>query len=111
MTEYGDSPTLTIERMELFRRLAVPAGTDPRAVSPLYADNLSGLPPTLVVVPTLDPVADHGRAYADKLTAAGTPVHLKEHAGAGHAFLSMPGLVPQAKVARAQIADFLRSRL
>ncbi|MEU4603785.1 alpha/beta hydrolase [Kribbella sp. NPDC023972] len=111
MTEHATSPTLTVTRMELFRRLAVPDGTDARAVSPLYADDLSGLPPALVVVPELDPVADHGRAYAARLREAGTPVQLREHPGAGHAFLSMPGLVPQAKAARAQITDFLRGRL
>jgi acetyl esterase len=111
MTQYANSPTLTVPRLELFRRLAVPDGTDARAVSPLYADDLSGLPPALVVVPELDPVADHGRAYAARLREAGTPVQLQEHPGAGHAFLSMPGLVPQARAARVQIADFLRSRL
>lgn len=107
MTDYADSPTLTVEQMEFFRRLAVPEGTDPRAVSPLYADDLSGLAPALVVVPTLDPVADHGRAYADRLRAAGTPVQVSEHPGAGHAFLSMPGVVPQARAARARITEFL----
>lgn len=111
VTEYADSPTLTRQRMEIFRQLAVPQGSDPRAVSPLYADDLSGLAPALVVLPVLDPVADHGRAYAGKLSAAGTAAQVKEHSDAGHAFLSMPGLVQQAKAARAQIIDFLRGRL
>ena len=39
------------------------------------------------------------------------PCELTEHPGAGHAFLSMPGMVPQAKAARAEIAEFLRSHL
>ena len=111
MKEYADSPTLTVTQMELFRRLAVPDGTDSRAVSPLYAGDLSGLAPALVVVPTLDPVADHGRAYAERLHAAGTTARLTEYPGATHAFLSMPGVVPQAKAARAEIAAFLRDRL
>lgn len=111
MTEHANSPTLTVTQMELFRRLAVPEGTDPRAVSPLYADDLNGLAPALVVVPTLDPLADHGRAYALRLREAGTPVQLTERSGAGHAFLSMPGVVPQARAARARIAGFLRDRL
>jgi acetyl esterase len=110
-SEHANSPTLTVTQMELFRRLAVPEGTDPRAVSPLYADNLSGLAPALVVVPTLDPVADHGRTYAERLREAGTPARLTEHPGATHAFLSMPGVVPQAKAARAEIAEFLRDHL
>ncbi|MEV4518048.1 alpha/beta hydrolase [Dactylosporangium sp. NPDC049525] len=111
MREHADSPTLTVPQMELFRRLAVPEGADPRAVSPLYQESLSGLAPALVVVPTLDPVADHGRAYAGRLREAGTPVQLTEHPGATHAFLSMPGVVPQAKAARAEIAGFLHGRL
>jgi acetyl esterase len=111
MTEYANTPSLTVKQMEFFRRLAVPEGTDPRTVSPLYADDLSGLPPALVVVPVLDPVADHGRTYFEQLRKEGTPAELIELPKAGHAFLSMPGLVPQAKVARARIAEFLRDRL
>jgi acetyl esterase len=111
MAEYADTPTLTVEQMEFFRSLAVPSGTDPRAVSPLYADDLSGLPPALIVVPVLDPVADHGRTYYDQLRKAGTSAELVEIPGAGHAFLSLPGLVPQARIARSAIADFLRQRL
>ncbi len=111
MSEHATSPTLTVTQMELLRRLAVPEGTDPRAVSPLFADDLSGLAPTLVVVPTLDPLADHGRTYAERLRKAGTPTRLTEHSGATHGFLSMPGVVPHARPARTEITDFLRDRL
>ncbi|GIG67831.1 alpha/beta hydrolase [Phytomonospora endophytica] len=111
MRAFADTPTLTIERLEMFLRLAVPAGTDPRALSPLHAADLSGLPPALVVVPALDPLADHGRVYVEALKAAGTPAELSEHAKAGHAFLSMPGLVSAAKDARARILAFLAERL
>jgi acetyl esterase len=111
ITQHAESPTLTVEQMRLFQRLAVPPGSDPRAVSPLHADDLSGLPPALVVVPTLDPLADHGRRYAERLREAGTPARLSEHPGAPHAFLSMPGLVSQAKAARAEIRAFLRAHL
>ncbi|KZB85499.1 alpha/beta hydrolase [Amycolatopsis regifaucium] len=111
MTQYADSPTLNMAQMRLLQRLAVPPGRDPRALSPLRADELSGLPPALLVVPTFDPLADHARRYAERLLEAGTPAVLTEHPGATHAFLSMPGVVPQAKAARAEITEFLRSRL
>ncbi|WP_433663837.1 alpha/beta hydrolase [Nocardia sp. CA-128927] len=110
MSRYAHTPTASVPKLRLFQRLAVPSGTDPRAVSPLYAD-LSGLAPALVVVPTLDPVADHGRRYAERLRESGTPAKLSEHPGAPHAFITLPGLVSQAKAARAEIADFLRGRL
>ncbi|XVU29363.1 alpha/beta hydrolase [Actinoplanes sp. CA-054009] len=109
--EHADSPTLTRTQLEFFLRLAVPAGADPLAVSPLYAPDHSGLAPALIVVPTLDPVADQGRAYARRLREAGVPVDVAEHPGAPHAFVSTPGLVRQARAARARILGFLRGRL
>ncbi|GAA2688014.1 alpha/beta hydrolase [Nonomuraea recticatena] len=109
MRRHATSPTLTMPQMRLLHRFAVPPGTDPRAMSPLHADDLGGLAPALVVVPTIDPLADHGRGYAERLRAAGTPARLTEHPGATHAFLSMPGVVPQAKAARAEILEFLRT--
>ncbi|MFJ8825884.1 alpha/beta hydrolase [Streptomyces sp. NPDC102467] len=111
VAEYGHSPSLAAPQLRLFRRLAVPPGTDPRPLSPLYADDLTGLAPALVVVPTHDAVADHGRRYAERLRAAGTPTRLTEYPGAGHAFISTPGLAPQAEAARTEILDFLRTSL
>jgi len=111
MSRYADSPTLTMPQMRFLQRLAVPPGADPRTVSPLHAGDLAGLAPALVVVPTIDPLADQGRCYAGRLREAGTPVRLTEYPGATHAFLSMPGVVPQAKAARAEITGFLREAL
>ncbi|MFF8812408.1 alpha/beta hydrolase [Streptomyces pactum] len=110
-TEYAYSPTRALPLLRFFRRLAVPRGADARAVSPLYADDLSGLAPALVVVPTRDAVADHGRRYAERLRAAGTPVRLSEYPGAPHAFLTLPGVQPQAEAAQAEILAFLRTAL
>lgn len=106
VAEHADTPTLSVPVLRLFRRLAAPP--DARALSPLHAASLGGLAPALVVVPTDDPLADHGRRYAECLEAAGTAVRLSEYDGAGHAFLSMPGLVPQAEPAATEILDFLR---
>ncbi|MFF7701080.1 alpha/beta hydrolase [Streptomyces lydicus] len=111
MAEYAHSPTLTLPQLRLIQRLAVPSGTDARALSPLHADDLSGLAPALVVVPTKDPVADHGRRYAERLREAGTPVRLSEYPGAKHAFLTLPGVEPQAEAAQAEILQFLRAAL
>jgi acetyl esterase len=111
IVQHADSPTLTTAQMRLFARLAVPPGADANSVSPLRAADLSGLAPALVVVPTIDPVADHGRRYAERLQREGTTARLVEHPGATHAFLSMPGVVPQARSARTQIVAFLRDML
>ncbi|SNY68918.1 alpha/beta hydrolase [Paractinoplanes atraurantiacus] len=111
MREHADSPTLTLTQMKFFLRLAVPDGADPLAVSPLHAVEHSGAAPALIVVPTLDPVADQGRAYAHRLRAAGVPAEVAEHPGAPHAFVSTPGLVRKARAARSEITGFLRGRL
>ncbi|WP_405166897.1 alpha/beta hydrolase [Nocardia sp. NBC_01499] len=111
MAEYAYRPTRALPLFQLFQRLAVAPGTDARASSPLSAHDLSGLAPALLVVPTLDAVADHGRRYAERLRAAGTTVRLTEYPGARHAFLTLPGVEPQAEIARAEILEFLRAAL
>lgn len=111
MAEYGYGPGLAVEQLRLFQRLAVPPGTDGSTVSPLYAQDLGSLAPALVVVPTHDPVADHGRRYAERLSAAGTTVRITEYPEAVHAFLTLPGVQPQAGPARAEILEFLRAAL
>ncbi|OIK06028.1 alpha/beta hydrolase [Streptomyces monashensis] len=111
IAEFAYSPTRALPQLRLFQRLSVPPGADARAVSPLYADDVSELAPALVVVPTQDAVADHGRRYAERLRVAGTPVRLSEYPGAKHAFLALPGVEPQAEAARAEILEFLRAAL
>ncbi|MEV5199666.1 alpha/beta hydrolase [Streptomyces sp. NPDC053720] len=111
MAEYGYGQGLAVPQLELFQRLAVPSQADARKLSPLYAEELGGLVPALVVVPTQDAVADHGRRYAERLRAAGTAVRLTEYPEAVHAFLSLPGVQPQAEPARAEILEFLRAPL
>ncbi|MFB8086947.1 alpha/beta hydrolase [Streptomyces sp. NPDC055992] len=111
MTEYADRPTRAAPLLRFFRQLAVPPGTDARALSPLYADSPNGLAPALVVVPTQDAVADHGRRYAERLREAGTEVRLTEYPGARHAFLTLPGVESQAEAARAEILGFLGAAL
>jgi acetyl esterase len=111
IAEYAYSPSRALPLLRLLQRLAVPPGADAGAVSPLYADDLSGLAPALVVVPTQDAVADHGRRYAQRLREAGTPMRLTEYPKARHAFLTLPGVEPQAEAAQAEILAFLRAAL
>ncbi len=109
--ENADNPTLSLSRLRTVRRLSVPPGLDPRDVSPVKADSLGGLAPALVVTAELDPLADHGRRYAERLREDGTDARLICCPGATHSFLSIPGLVPAARAARRDILAFLRGRL
>lgn len=76
--------------------------------SPILAD-LSGLPPALVVVQTVDPLRDDGVAYAAKLKAAGVPVELVEYSHLNHGFIHFAGLVPAARVAFEEVISRMRS--
>ncbi|RJO78475.1 alpha/beta hydrolase [Nocardia panacis] len=111
IAEYAHSPSPALPLLRLLKQLAVPPRTDARALSPFYADDLTDLAPTLLLVPTQDALADHGRRYAERLRAAGTSVRLTEYQGARHAFLTLPGVEPQANSARAEILEFLRAAL
>ncbi|MGA5311680.1 alpha/beta hydrolase [Micromonospora taraxaci] len=109
--ENADNPTLPLSRLRAARRLSVPSTLDPRGVSPLMADTFAGLPPALVVTAALDPLADQGRHYVERLREGGTDARLTCHARAVHTFLSIPGLVPAARPARREILTFLRRHL
>jgi acetyl esterase len=67
------------------------ADTDPR-VAPLRAEDLSGLPPAVVITAGFDPLRDEGRDYAAALRAAGVAVDLREMGSVTHAFINFGGL-------------------
>lgn len=76
--------------------------------APLLAEDLSNLPPAMVIVAGFDPLHDEGVAYAERLRAAGNPVELVDYPGMVHAFYSMSGTVDTARDALARSAQALR---
>jgi acetyl esterase len=83
---------------------------DPR-VSPLLAPSLAGLPPTYVATAGHDVLRDEGRAYADRLRAAGVAVTDREFPGMVHGFWWMDAVLDEARVLQVEVAAFLRDRL
>jgi acetyl esterase/lipase len=88
-----------------------PAGTalsDPR-LSPLLAEDLGDLPPTHVHVAQYDPFRDEGLAFGRRIAAAGGTAKTTEHPGMIHYFYALPGAIPYAEKALAEMGAALAS--
>ena len=76
--------------------------------APLMLDDLSGLPPSLIVVAGYDPLRDEGIDYARRLIEAGNRVRLSNYEGMVHGFYLMGGAVDAAKRAVSESAEAMR---
>jgi acetyl esterase/lipase len=84
-------------------------------VSPLRAsdEELSGLPPALVITAENDPLRDEGEAYARKLKQAGVAVTAIRYDGTIHDFVLLNAIrkVPSTQAALQQISGAIRNAL
>jgi len=76
--------------------------------APLEADDLSSLPPSLIVVAGYDPLRDEGVEYAEALIHAGNRVRLSNYEGMVHGFYLMGGMVDASRRAISESAAMLR---
>jgi acetyl esterase len=111
--ENGKGYFLTTDEMEWFHRNYLPepeTGKDPLA-SPLFADDLSGLPPAVVVTAEFDPLRDAGDAYAQALQEAGVKVVHRRFPGLVHGFFGFAPFSEMARDAISQVCEDLRGLL
>jgi acetyl esterase len=80
---------------------------DPR-VSPIYAQDLSGLPPALIITAEHDTLRDEAEAFAQRLKTSGVATRYICFDGMVHGFLQMRGIVPDADIATEEIARALQ---
>jgi acetyl esterase len=58
--------------------------------------SLAGMPPTLVITASLDPIRDQGRAYAAACIEAGVPTIFLEAEGNIHGFMNLRKAIPSS---------------
>ena len=108
-----DGYFLTTPLMEWFAGcyLASPADKSSVYASPMNAQDVSGLPPAMVMTAECDPLRDQGEAYARRLRNAGVSVELKRYDGMIHPFLSLAGIIDSGRTAIADASTAVRTAL
>ncbi|MDQ6697523.1 MAG: alpha/beta hydrolase [Actinomycetota bacterium] len=110
--ENGEGYFLTAKGMAWFTAHYL-SGADPRQpeLSPLFADDVSGVAPAVVITAEFDPLRDEGEAYAAKLEAAGVAVTSRRYDGMVHGFFSMGSITPVADQAVELVVGALRTAM
>jgi acetyl esterase len=92
--DFGEGYLLSRDSMRWFDECYGPDKADWR-YSPLLKTQ-AGLPPTLVLTASLDPIRDQGRAYAAACAEAGVDTIFIEAKGTIHGFINLRKAVPSA---------------
>lgn len=91
-------------------------GCDPETAadpycSPLFMENLAGLPPAIIVVGEYDPLRDEGIEYATRLKEAGNFVDLRREQGMIHGFFWLGGAIDRGREIIDELGQDLRQSL
>ena len=107
---FAENYGLTFAAMTWFRDHYLPAGQSPADphISPLCADDFSGLPPAMVITCEADVLRDEGEAYAQALHDAGVHVDQRRYPGMIHGFFSMAGVISAGMQVRRDAGEVLK---
>ena len=76
-------------------------------LSPLWAKDLSRLPPTIILSAEYDSLRDEAEEYARKLRVAGVELTLKRYDGAIHGFFQMASIFSLGRRALEEVASYI----
>jgi acetyl esterase len=109
---FGRGFGLQASELDWFNNLYAPGRprTDPR-ISPLRADDLSCMPPTIIAAAGFDPLRDEAEAYAEALHGCGSDIYLLRFSELIHGFANLIGISPASRRAVDEVAQLTRSLL
>ena len=110
---YANGYLLTKTNIHWFRSYYLHSEAEQGPASPWFwpASALEGAAPAIVVTAGFDPLVDEGDAWADRLRGAGVTVRHRREAGLIHGFVSMGGVIREARAATDRICDDLVAML
>lgn len=108
--EFGDDYVITKDMLlsgfEMYLEGTGVQTTDPR-VSPLFCNDLLGLPATHILTAEFDPLVDEGERLYRKLRDAGVDAYCRRYLGVIHGFIQLGGICRSAHIALDDIAALL----
>ena len=108
---FADGYGLTRALTHWFRGHYLPDLAACRDASPGLVADVAGAPPTLIVAAGFDPIRDDGRAYAERLAAAGGTIRYQAHPSLIHGFIDLVGACAAARRAVDDAAAWLNQAL
>ena len=113
--QFGTDHGLTADMMRWFWQMYTGDGAsssrhDPRA-SPSAVEDVSGLPPTYLLVAEYDVLCDEGRVFADRLLAANVPTTFQQYDGMLHGFVHCAEWFDDSVAATNDVATHCRKLL
>ncbi|MDY6806983.1 MAG: alpha/beta hydrolase [Cyanobacteriota bacterium] len=108
---YAEDYFLTADSIAWYAKQYLPTAEDGKNTyaSPLLAEDLTNLPPALIITAELDPLRDEGEAYGDRLREAGVPVKVSRYDGTIHAFINLAGMLTLGQKALKEAASDLKA--
>ncbi|GGG50665.1 lipase [Kocuria dechangensis] len=112
LRENAEGYGLETAGLKPFNAFYLESGADPAdpLVSPIKREDLSGLPPALVVTAEHDPLRDEGELYGQRLAEAGVDATVSRYSGANHGFVANFSWIPEFHRVFRETAEFLDRR-